>query len=120
MAAILELQEHSDERGSLCAVEEQIPFAIKRVYWIYRAKGIRGGHAHKETIQGLISVRGHCLVEVHRAGSTRSFQLDRPNKLLLLEPADWHIMKDFSEDAVLMVLASEPYRKDDYITEVPR
>lgn len=119
MARILDLEEFSDDRGALCVIENQLPFEIRRVYWIYEASGVRGGHAHKVTRQGLVSVSGRCQVDVKTKKETEIFILDRPNQVLLLNPEDWHTMSHFTKDSVLAVFASHPYNKDDYIMEMP-
>ena len=91
-------QQHGDDRGMLVALEEfnDIPFEIKRVYYMYDTKeGVRRGfHAHKNLQQILICIHGSCKV--------------LSNKM-------WREMYDFSPDAVLMVLASEVYKEEDYI-----
>lgn len=119
MARILELKEFCDERGALCVIEDQLPFSIRRVYWIYQASGIRGGHAHKKTRQGLVSVSGGCKIEVKTNRQTDIYLLNRPNKILILDPEDWHTMSEFTRDSVLAVFASHPFCKDDYIEELP-
>lgn len=112
-------QEHGDERGTLVALEEMknIPFKIKRVYYMYDTKpGVRRGyHAHKHLKQVLICVKGSCKILLDNGHEKSELVLDTPNKGLFIESAVWREMFDFSEDAVLMVLASELYDESDYI-----
>ncbi len=118
MAYIINLKKNSDERGSLVAVQEgQIPFKIKRVYSILNAKGIRGGHRHKKTVQAMICLSGSCVVYNNDGQKEEEFLLSDATKCLILEPKDWHQMKDFSQNCVLQVLASELYDAGDYIDE---
>ncbi|CAM3335545.1 MULTISPECIES: sugar 3,4-ketoisomerase [Saccharibacillus] len=116
---LITVKENGDERGLLTVLEENknIPFSIKRVFYIYKTlPGIRRGfHAHYKTRQALISVSGSCTVFLNNTIREEDVVLDSPNKILLLEPEDWHEMYDFSEDCVLLVLASELYDADDYI-----
>ena len=112
-------QEHGDERGTLVALEEMknIPFKSKRVYYMYDTKpGVRRGyHAHKHLKQVLICVKGSCKILLDNGHEKSELVLDTPNKGLFIESAVWREMFDFSEDAVLMVLASDLYDESDYI-----
>lgn len=117
MAYIINLPTFTDERGSLTVIEKIIPFEIKRIYYIYNAKGKRGGHRHKKNKQVLVAVKGQCEIFVNDGKEKNFYVLDAPNKALVLEPKDWHTMDKFSEDCVLLVLASEYYDVNDYIDE---
>lgn len=116
---IFNLEEHGDKRGTLIALEQlkNIPFEIKRVYYMFHTgKGVRRGfHAHKNLKQVLICVKGECKVLLDNGSEKEVVLLDKPNKGLYLESNIWREMYDFSEDAVLMVLASELYNESDYI-----
>jgi dTDP-4-dehydrorhamnose 3,5-epimerase-like enzyme len=105
------------DQGHLTVIEGLLPFTIRRVYYIYKAQGQRGGHRHKKTIQALVCVAGSCKIHCHDGQKTEEFWLNSPDRLLLLESKDWHTMSEFSPDAVLLVLASELYDREDYIDE---
>lgn len=115
MAKIIKLKSFKDKRGILTVIEKEIKFKIKRVYYIYNVSGTRGQHRHKKNIQALISVNGSCKVFVDNNKSKSVFNLNKKNKCLLLEPKDWHYMKNFSKNCVLLVLCSENYDKKDYL-----
>ncbi len=117
MAKLIEIPTFSDARGNLSVVDEIIPFEIKRVYYIYRAEGARGGHRHKKTIQGLIAVSGSCEIFVDNGQNSETINLKSPDKLLIVNPEDWHTMQNFSSDCVLLVLSSEHYDRNDYIDQ---
>ena len=110
---------HGDDRGQLVALEEfnDIPFDIKRVYYIYDTKeGVRRGfHAHKCLEQILICVSGSCKIHLDNGSETAEAELDDPNEGLYISNAVWREMYDFSPDCVLLVLASELYDEKDYI-----
>ena len=114
---------HGDERGKLIALEamsEQVPFEVKRMYFIYDTTPgtVRGRHAHKTLRQVLICVSGACTIECEMPDGTKTeHRLDWPDKGLLIEGMVWRNMKDFSKDAVLLVLASEHYDESDYIRD---
>ena len=120
MARIIQLKTFSDGRGRLNALDRELPFPIRRVYYIYGVENedvIRGGHRHHRNSQALICVQGKCVISNNDGKLKRKFFLDSPEKCLILEPADWHTMGHFSKDAILLVLASEPYDVNDYIDE---
>jgi dTDP-4-dehydrorhamnose 3,5-epimerase-like enzyme len=118
MAEIIKLPTHKDTRGSLTVIEKVLPFDIKRVYYIYNCSDVeRGGHRHKKNIQALVCTAGSCVVDWFDGKEKGSVLLDTPDKLLLVKPEDYHIMKQFSDDAVLLVIASEYFDADDYIDE---
>ena len=112
---------HGDERGQLVALEEnkEIPFSVKRVYYIYdTAEGVaRGFHAHKSLEQILVCVHGSCRITLDNGSERQSVVLERPTEGLYIGPGTWREMSDFSPDAVLVVLASQLYDERDYIRD---
>ena len=118
MAKLINLKTFTDERGNLTVIEKIIPFEIKRIFYIYGVdNSIRGGHRHHKTIQAAICLKGKCNVYNNDGNIESVFILDAPYKCLLLEQKDWHKMYEFSQDAILMVLASEHFDPSDYIFE---
>ena len=114
-------QQHGDDRGMLVALEEykDIPFEIKRVYYMYDTKKDvhRGFHAHKSLEQILICIHGSCKVLLDNGTEKKIVSLEKPYEGLYIAYNMWREMYDFSEDAVLMVLASEYYKEEDYIRD---
>lgn len=108
-----------DERGSLVALEANItvPFIIKRVYYIFVTQpGVaRGFHAHKDLQQVAVCVTGKCRMILDDGKTREEVWLDSPTRGLLIGNLVWREMYDFSEDCVLLVLASEHYDEADYI-----
>jgi hypothetical protein len=118
MAYIINLTTHSDKRGNLTVIESQIPFPIKRIFYIYGVDdSVRGGHRHHKTIQAAVCLHGSCIVSNNDGLKEEDFILDHPSKCLILEPKDWHTMHHFTPDAVFLVFASEPFDPADYIYE---
>ena len=120
MAEILNLKTHTDFRGNLTVIEKVIPFDIKRVFYIYGVdNSIRGMHRHHRTIQAAISIQGSCEIWTQNfdISDNIKYQLDQPSKCLILYPNDYHWMKNFTKDCILMVFASEYYDPNDYIYE---
>ncbi|MHB1922761.1 MAG: sugar 3,4-ketoisomerase [Chitinophagaceae bacterium] len=118
MANLIQLTTFHDLRGNLTVIEKEIPFTIRRIFYIYGVDdSVRGGHRHHQTIQAAICVHGSCRVSNDDGERRTDFILDHPNKCLILEPRDWHTMDQFSPDAVLLVLASTGFEAADYIFE---
>ncbi|MFL4180932.1 sugar 3,4-ketoisomerase, partial [Escherichia coli] len=118
---IIPLQAHGDDRGSLIALEEEnnIPFEIKRVYYMFNTKSNvrRGLHAHRKLKQVAIAVRGSCRFVLDDGKERVEILLDNPGQGLLIDSCIWREMYDFSEDCVLMVLADSHYDENDYIRD---
>lgn len=115
----IQLKSLGDERGQLVVLEgnQIVPFDIKRVYYIYDVdpKIPRGFHAHKVTQQVAICIKGSCKMVMDDGNAKTTVLMDSPMKGLLIDVMQWHEMRDFSEDCILMVLASEHYDESDYI-----
>lgn len=112
---------HSDRKGNLTVVEngKTLPFDVKRVYYLYDVPGgeNRGAHAHKELEQLIIAASGSFTVTLDDGKCKRSFFLNRPYQGLYVKPGMWRDLVDFSSGAVCMVLASDVYKKEDYIRD---
>ena len=108
-----------DERGSLTVIEAEkdIPFVVRRAYWIYDVPvgQERGKHANRMTYQYLVAVKGRVEITLENKEGKRAYVLDRPDKGVLIPPMTWNELLSFSEDAVLLVLSSQPYRPEMYI-----
>lgn len=119
----IHFEAHGDDRGKLIALEGQselVPFEVKRVYYIFDTTPgtVRGKHAHKTLRQVLICISGACTIECEMPdGTISTHRLDWPDKGLMIEGLVWRNMKEFSKDAVLMVLASEHYDEVDYVRD---
>ena len=114
---------HTDKWGKLVALEGngEIPFNIKRVYYIYGVEeGVRRGfHSHKKLEQILICVHGSVKILLKTPEEEEIVTLNKANEGLYIGPNVWREMYDFSSDAVLLVLASDNFKPSDYIREYP-
>lgn len=116
MAEIIQLNSYESDAGALTVFEKILPGEIKRVFYIRGKKGQeRGGHRHLKTWQALISISGSCRVLVDNNENQEIFHLDSPEKCLLLAPEDWHVMDEFTDSSILLVMANTEYKQDDYI-----
>jgi acetyltransferase-like isoleucine patch superfamily enzyme len=116
---VVEFPEIFDLRGKLTFAESpgSLPFAPKRFFLVYDVPGrdVRGEHAHRELHQFLICIRGSCAVVVDDGQNRCEVALDRPTLGLHVPPMVWATQYKFTADAVLLVLASDIYKADDYI-----
>jgi hypothetical protein len=119
MARLLAVPTFHDARGALTVVDGLLPFQVHRVYWIHRVTpgAARAGHRHRTNRQALVCVAGRCRVSVRRGACAEEYFLDSPERALLLEPEDWHLIADAGPGTVLLVLASEPYDPSDCLEE---
>ncbi len=126
---VIEFKDLGDERGKLVVIEgnDSIPFEIKRVFYIYGSDAtvVRGQHANRESEFVLINVAGTSKVRITDGEEEFIVELNRPMMGVYIPKMVWKDMYDFSEDSVLLVLASTHYdgseyirNYDDYIKEV--
>lgn len=118
LSHIIEIPKIKDE-GYLCFMEENnhIPFEIKRIYYIFDVikNAVRGRHTHKETKQALFCLKGSITVILDNGKEKEAVTLNKPNQGLFLDTMMWHEMVAFKEGTLLMVVASDYYKEDDYI-----
>ena len=118
MPHLIELNTFNSGTGNLTVFEKIMPGTIKRVFYIYGAdESQRGGHRHHKTWNALICISGSCRVYSNDGEKEEYFFLSDPASCLVLEPKDWHIMDNFSENSILLVLSNEYYDVADYIDE---
>lgn len=110
---------NGDERGALVVIDKNcgLPFQLKRVYYIFGTQqGIsRGYHAHKKLHQIAVCLSGSCRILIDNGKDRESIILKSPKIGIDLPPMLWHEMHDFSNDCILLVLASDYYDEEDYI-----
>jgi len=115
---VILLPKIADPRGNLTFIEgdRHIPFAIRRVYYLYDVPGgaERGGHAHKALHQLIIAMSGSFDVVLDDGAERKRFHLNRSYAGLYVCPMIWRGLDNFSSGSVCMVLASNRYDEDDY------
>ena len=118
---LFELPVMRDPRGSLSFAQfnQTIPFLPRRYFIVFDVgeDQTRGGHAHRTVHQLLICVKGSCLVSLDDGKIRDEISLNRPELALYIPPKIWATQKQFSTDAVLMVLASEVYDPAEYLKD---
>jgi UDP-2-acetamido-3-amino-2,3-dideoxy-glucuronate N-acetyltransferase len=118
---LIDLHSVSDLRGNLSVAEvgAQLPFAPKRIFFVHDVPTaeVRGEHAHRRLEQVLICVSGTVSVVVDDGSARAEFTLDSVDRALHIPPRVWAIQYAYTNDAVLLVLASEEYDSDEYIRD---
>lgn len=111
----------NDVRGNLSFIEEnnQIPFQIKRVYYLYDVPSgaTRGGHAHKALEQIIIALSGSFDVILDDGRNRQAYFLNRPHYGLYIPPGIWRELENFSSNSVALSIVSAVYEESDYIRD---
>jgi len=118
---IINLPKIEDRRGNLSFIEENknIPFGIKRVYWIYDVPGgeMRGSHAYKTLNEFIVALSGSFDVVLHDGKEESKYSLNRSYYGLFVPKMYWRRIENFSTNALALILADDFYKKDDYIRD---
>jgi hypothetical protein len=116
---LIKLQRISDRKGNITPIEnsKDIPFDIKRVFYIYDIPGgeSRGAHAHKACHQFLVAASGSFEVSLNDGRVERIVQLNRPFIGLHIPPQIWASEINFSSGSICLVMASHEYNESDYL-----
>ena len=120
-AKILNIPKICDPRGNLSVIEggQQVPFDIKRVYWIYDVPGgkIRTGHAFRTQEEFIVALSGSFDVVLNDGCNETRYHKARSYYVLYVPPMTWRMIDNFSTNAVVYVLSSEKYSANDYIED---
>ena len=107
-----------DGKLSVAESDIDIPFEIKRVYYIYEFdsdKSVRGYHAHKSLEQVLFCISGSFTLRLYDGHNHYEEKLNKPNIGLFIGKYIWHTMHNFSDDCIILVFASDHFNESDYI-----
>lgn len=120
-SSIINLPKIFDPRGNLSFAENQtqLPFEIRRTYWIYDVPGgtERGGHAYRENTEFVIALSGSFDVLLDDGTSAERISLNRSYYGLLIPKLVWRTMVNFSTNSLALVLSSTEYDPEDYIRD---
>jgi len=118
---IINLPKIEDRRGNLSFIEENknIPFGIKRVYWIYDVPGgeMRGSHAYKTLNEFIVALSGSFDVVLHDGKEESKYSLNRSYYGLFVPKMYWRRIENFSTNALALILADDFHKEDDYIRD---
>jgi hypothetical protein len=118
---LIELPQFMDLRGNLSFIEEdtQLPFKIRRVYWIYDVPGgeQRGGHAFRNTEELIVALSGSFDVVLNDGTKEFRFPLNRSYNGVLVPKMMWRLLENFSTNSLALIIASTDYAETDYIRD---
>lgn len=118
---LLNLPKFLDSRGNLSFIEEdnQLPFKIRRVYWIYDVPGgeHRGGHAFKKTEELIVALSGSFDLVLHDGKSEYRFSLNRSYYGVFVPKMIWRLIENFSTNSLALIIASTDFSEEDYIRD---
>ncbi len=120
---IIKLETHANARGNIAVAKESpLPFAIRRVFYIYDIPSgtDRGGHSHLEEHEYVVGVSGSFEVTVDDGAARRTFTLNRPNEGLYIPPGIWTTLHNFSSGCVVLSLSSDNFNESNYIRDYDR
>ena len=118
---LIELPKILDKRGNLSFFENsnQIPFDIKRTYWIYDVPGgeLRGSHAFKKSHEFIIALSGSFDIVLHDGNKEKKYSLNRSYHGLYVPNLLWRRLENFSTNSLALIVSSISYNEDDYIRD---
>lgn len=118
---LLNLPKFLDSRGNLSFIEEdnQLPFKIRRIYWIYDVPGgeHRGGHAFKKTEELIVALSGSFDLVLHDGKSEYRFSLNRSYYGVFVPKMIWRLIENFSTNSLALIIASTDFSEEDYIRD---
>lgn len=105
-----------DERGAISVMDKELPFDVKRVFWLHHIKDgkDRGAHALLDSAEIMVAIHGSFVVDLDDAENRTSIELNDPSKGLMIRPGVWFKTHSYKEDGVTLILASEEYSRDKY------
>lgn len=113
---LVDIPTFTDERGAISVMDKELPFEVKRVFWLHHIKEgkDRGAHALLDSSEIMIAVHGSFVVDLDDTETKTSVLLDDPSKGLMIRPGIWFRTHSYNEDGVSLILASEEYARGKY------
>ena len=113
---LIDIPTFTDERGAISVMDKELPFEVKRAFWLHHiAEGKdRGAHALLDSEEIMVAVHGSFVVDLDDTVSRTSILLDNPNKGLMIRPGIWFRTHSFKDEGVSIILVSEEYARNKY------
>lgn len=113
---LIKIPTFTDERGSITVIDKELPFEVKRIFWLHHIQygQSRGGHALLNGTEILCAVHGSFVVELFDGVEKTCVMLDIPNIGLIIRPGIWFSTKNYKDNGVSLILASEEYERNRY------
>lgn len=113
---LVDVPTFTDERGAISVLDKELPFQVRRVFWLHHIKDgkDRGAHALLDSSEIMVAVHGSFIVDLDDTINKTSVLLDDPSKGLIIRPGVWFRTHSYKEDGVSLILAEEEYARDKY------
>lgn len=113
---LIDVPTFTDERGSISVLDKELPFEVRRVFWLHHIlEGKdRGAHALLDSSEIMVAVHGSFVVDLDDTETKTSILLDDPGKGLMIRPGVWFRTHSYKNDGVSLILAEEEYARDKY------
>lgn len=113
---LIDIPTFTDERGAISVMDKELPFEVKRVFWLHHiAEGKdRGAHALLDSEEIMVAVHGSFVVDLDDTVNKTRILLDNPNKGLMIRPGIWFRTHSYKNDGVSLIMASEEYARNKY------
>lgn len=113
---IIDIPTFTDERGAISVMDKELPFQVRRVFWLHHIVDgkDRGEHALLDSTEIIVAVHGSFVVDLDDTVSKTNVLLDSPDKGLVIRPGIWFRTHSYKEDGVSLILAEEEYSRDKY------
>ncbi len=113
---LIDVPTFTDERGAISVLDKELPFQVRRVFWLHHIQEgkDRGAHALLDSSEIIVAVHGSFIVDLDDAKNKTSVLLDNPSKGLIIRPGVWFRTHSYKEDGVSLILAEEEYARDKY------
>lgn len=113
---LIDIPTFTDERGAISVMDKELPFEVKRVFWLHHiAEGKdRGAHALLDSEEIMVAAHGSFVVDLDDMVNKTSILLDNPNRGLVIRPGIWFRTHSYKDDGVSLILASEEYARNKY------
>lgn len=113
---LIEIPTFTDERGAISVMDKELPFQVRRVFWLHHiADGKdRGEHALLDSTEIIVAVHGSFVVDLDDTVSKTCVLLDSPDKGLVIRPGIWFRTHSYKNDGVSLILAEEEYARNKY------
>ena len=113
---LVDVPTFTDERGAISVLDKELPFQVKRVFWLHHIQEgkDRGAHALLDSNEIMVAVHGSFVVDLDDGNNKTSILLDDPSKGLMIRPGVWFRTHSYKEDGVSLILAEEEYARDKY------
>ncbi len=114
--SVIDVPTFTDERGAISVMDKELPFQVKRIFWLHHIQEgkDRGAHALLDSSEIMVAVHGSFIVELDDTENLTSILLDDPSKGLIIRPGIWFRTHSYKEDGVSLIIAEEEYARNKY------